>query len=263
MTAIDSFEKITLNYHSGSIPPPFAHQYSIEIARNEQGGLHAVLQLEYTDRDELAEEEIFEEGFSNEDDYSWEGELPAIWGKEIVQKLKMSTWKKKPGNKNDDSFFEIKIAHGFKTELLYPDKPKVWEILAQEIIQAVFELGKKEAPLQIAFLNGDTTGKAVTTAFTFYFANQSIEIKQLETEKKKSMDWAGGQRLLKYIFNVDYDPEKGEEKQPVKAGHYIAPGDGLWYELAPHENAGKVAREQMEKLVASLKDLSKFDKLES
>lgn len=250
--SLASFDQITLDYNSGLIPPPFCHKYKIVVTKNDQDKLKVDLSLEYLDRDELTEEEIFDEGFSMEDDFVWKGDLPIVWGQEIEKRLTATNWKKKGPQGKDGSAFKIKLQNKGTTELLYPDINKNWEILAQEIIQAVFELGKKEAPLQIKFHTQDKNIQMQHVEFTFYFAYQSIELNSTKSRQTK-MDWAAGQKLLKYIFNFDYYPENGFDELPKKSGNYISPGDGFWYELTPLSNSGKDAIERIEKLVDTLK----------
>lgn len=254
MMTISTFDELTLEYNTGIIPPPFCHKYKIIITKSNQDKLQVDLTLEYFDRDELTEDEIFDEGFSMEDDFEWKGNLPKVWGEEITKRLNATNWKKKGNRGKDGSFFKVKLQNGGTTELLYPDISKNWKILAQEIIQAVFELGKKEAPLQIKFHALDKGSQLQNIELTFYFANQKIELKP-DKSIQKSIDWAEGQKLLKYIFNFDYFPENALDNLPKEAGNYISPGDGFWYELAPLANTGKDTKERLQKLVDTLKGL--------
>ncbi len=251
MRHIETFTKITIEYITGPIPPPFCHRYKVEISKSSSEDYQVDLQLEYYDRDEITEEEIFEEGFSVDDDYSWNGNLPPVWGKEIENKLSLTNWKKKPSRSKDGSEFIIKITGDDKSEVLQPAVTRPWEIFVQEIIQAVFEMSKKEAPLQISFLPENSNKLNQKIDFTFSFAGRDLQVNSLKM-RSKSMGWGEGQKLLKFIFSIDYLPENSFEKIPKTQGNYISPGDGLWYELKPNENANKESIARIKKLIETL-----------
>ncbi len=245
------FDKITLMYNTGPIPPPFCHRYKISIEKKSADDYHVDLDLEYFDRDEITEDEIFDEGFSMEDDCTWSGNLPRVWGHRLEEKFKSTNWKKKPTFSDSGTEFLIKLSQHDKSEIIQPATSRPWEMLAQEIIQAVFELSKKEAPLHIIFVSGSSKDQRKKAEFTFSFAHQKVT---LIAQSKKNIDWEEGQKLLKYIFGFDYIPEDSFDEVPDADGNYISPGDGFWYELAPSENAKKDAVRRVEKLVETLKD---------
>ena len=247
----EAFSRITFEYNTGPIPPPFCHRYKIEISKNNAEEYKLDLEIEYYDRDEITEEEIFEEGFSLDDDYSWTGNLPRIWGQEVEKKLKLTNWRKKISRSEDDSEFIIKITDNYQSEVLQPAIIRPWEIFVQEIIQAVFEMNKREAPLQISFLPGNSNNLNQKIDFTFSFASRNFLVNSSGIDNK-SMDWTEGQKLLKFIFRIDYLPENGFEKIPETPGNYISPGDGLWYELAPFEHANKEAIAKLKQLIETL-----------
>lgn len=244
---IDIFNTLTFQYNTGSIPPPFCHQYTLTISRDDTGNYLADLDLEYFDRDEISEEEIIDEGYSIDDNYKWKGSLPKFWVEEILNMLKSSNWKKKPSPGPHGSEFVIKIDHHAKLEVIQPADTRLWEVFVQEIIQAVFELGKKESPLYISFVNKISIDQINQVEFEFSFAHRLIK-----TNKQKTIPWPVGQKLLKYIFGFDYLPENSIENIPDDPGNYINPGDGYWYQLAPNKNAGTAASEKVEKLIETL-----------
>lgn len=243
---------ISLEYNTGQIPPPFCHRYKINISKSEKGTYKIELNLEYYDRDEITEDEIFDEGFTLGDDFKWAGELPTTWGKEIEKKLSTTNWKKKNSQGNNTSEFIIKITQKNQSEILHPASTRIWEIFSQEIIQAVFELSKKEAPLLISFISESSQG--LKTDFIFSFTNRSV-LKETPQKDKISINWIEGQKLLKYIFAFDYYPENGFEKIPKIKSNYISPGDGLWYELAPKADTNEDTIVQIERLIETLNSL--------
>ena len=50
---------IVLEYDSGIVPPPYSHVFRLSLDWSK-GDLSAQLDLHYTDREELTEEEIFD-----------------------------------------------------------------------------------------------------------------------------------------------------------------------------------------------------------
>ena len=252
MKYIESYSKITFEYNTGPIPAPFCHRYKIIILKKSNNEYQVDLNLEYYGREEITEEEIVEEGFSLDDDYSWSGNLPLVWGQEIEKKLSSANWKKKPTRREDGSDFIIRLLQDKKSEVLQPASSRIWEIFIQEIIQAIFELSKKEAPLQISFLSGSSSNQSKKIDFTFSFANRAVLLDSSQKDEK-SIDWEEGQKLLKYIFNYDYLPENSLAKIPKKQSNYISPGDGFWYELKPFEHANEDSANQINRLIETLK----------
>ncbi len=249
MDPINSFDKIILMYNTGPIPPPYCHRYNINIEKKSPDDYSVDLSLEYFDRDEITEEEIFDEGFSMEDDCKWSGDLPKLWGQRLEEKFKSTNWKKKPTFDGTGREFLMKVSHHGQSETIQPATTRPWEMLAQEIIQTVFELSEKEAPLHIIFVSGSAKDQSKKADFTFSFAHQKVT---LISKNEQHIDWEVGQNLLKYIFGFDYMPEESFDEIPDTASNYISPGDGFWYELTPYENAKKDAVKRIEKLIETL-----------
>jgi hypothetical protein len=245
MSSITSFTRLEIHFDTETLPPPFSHRYKLVIEKTDDTGLFADLNLEYYGREELSDEEITDEGFSDNDNYRWSGKLPLIWTNVIDEKLQVSNWKKKTDDQNSNLF--LRINHSQGSEMLWPADKRQWETFAQELIQAIFELGKKEAPLIIQFLNIEN--KQRSYSIEYMFAERTVSISTSE-KHQKPMDWYEGQQLLKYIFSFDYLPEVAIDK-PKKQGNYISPGDGLWYELS--QTVQKGDPEKLHRLVETLK----------
>lgn len=240
-----TFDKISFQYNTGPIPPPFCYKYLLEVSIGNTGKVHGKLKLEYFDREDLTEEEIFDEGFSLEDDYHWEGVLPGAWGAEIKKKIESASWKKKLIANEDGSEFLVKLDHGGKSELLQPADSRDWEIFSQEIMQAIFELGNKEAPLIIRFFQKDGS-KQIELEIKYQFSNREVEIN--DHNARTTIDWSEGQKLIKYIFGIDYFPEHAQQTIPKNNGAFISPGDGMWYALEPEKDQARDA-EKMKRLI--------------
>jgi len=251
MLSFEAFDQLVCQFDTRTLPPPFCFRYKIIIAKTAHGPLKIKLNLEYYDREELNEEEIFDEGYTLEDNFSWQGELPDVWEEEIKRKLQSTNWKKKYSTVKNGSEFKLSIGEKDQVEDLYPAEPKIWENFCQEIIQAVFELGKKEAPLFISYVNKISNSHENEVNFKFFFSDRTIQISG-QKHSGKSLPWEEGQKLLKYIYKIDYLPENGYEKIPKKPGNYISPGDSLWYKLDLKNNKGNTPNQTISKLVETL-----------
>jgi len=191
--------------------------------------------MEYYDRDEVTEEEIVAEGFTLNDDFNWSGNLPKIWGEEILGKINHSNWKNKSNKMSTALGLIVKIEQDNISETLVPADTRSWEIFMQEIIQACFELSNKEAPLYISYADRNSATDLTEFSLTYSFAQKTILVRT-EAREDRSINWDDGRKLLKYIFGIDYTPDDGSEDIPKKVGTYISPGDGLWYCLLSGEN---------------------------
>ena len=242
MIKINPMDKIVFQYDTGPVPPPFCFRFSIELIKQESGIFHGVLALEYYDREELSQDEILDEGFTLDDDYSWTGEVPGVWSEEIERRLTRAQWKKKVAPEDDGSELAVKVVSKGVSELKHPADTDSWLIFLQEIIQVIFELSNKEAPLVIRFVSLQGS-RQERIDFNYIFARRVVEI----GENNTVLSWEEGQKLLKYIFGFDFLPENAMDKVPKRDGNYLSPGDGLWYNLM--ENASeKKAAERVKKL---------------
>ena len=64
----------TVEYETGSIPPPFNHAYVL-TGTFEDGALSVAYELTYRFREGMTEDELAERGYSEEDDVRWSGRL--------------------------------------------------------------------------------------------------------------------------------------------------------------------------------------------
>lgn len=248
MSLYNSFTKLIISFDTGPVPPPFCYRYTIDISKNESE-LKVSLNLEYYDRDEITEQEIYDEGYSLDDDYKWEGTLPEVWVNALENRLSRTNWTKKilP---DDGASLSVKISESGKSELLYPAEKRTWEILAQDIIQAIFELGKKEAPLHIEYLSVGDKNQKVGLSLKYSFSERKVEL-QTTSNRELALDWAEGQKLMQHIYFFDFMPDEAMDKIPNIQGEYVSPGDGLWYAL--NDNSEEHLAIRKKKLIETLK----------
>lgn len=243
---------IILEYHSGIVPPPFSHVFRLMLDWSKTE-LIAKLDLHYTDREDLSESEILDEGFSVDDDYHYEGPLNPIWRDSIEELLNQTKYASQIHGEG-----EINIAtliDGNEGPLKNPSNQEAWQLLAQDLIQAIYETGKKEIPLQINFrvVEKDTI---LDGFITLHFADRKVLL-QLGNQES-NLNWEYAFQLMKLIFTPDYDYDLAKEKPGNKRGIYLDCGDGLWHELSkgvinidPEFDAVRQIEEHLLKLVKS------------
>jgi len=215
---------------SENTPPPYSYAYILKGEIKEK--LHLHYQIQYTHREDLAVEEIVEEGFSLNDDLDLEGVISKDWAKQVNVLLS----KTKPSKYIESAhlnFFEIilKDKEG-KTEKIFPHNQEEWEYLCEELSQALLEERQVEQPLQIQFKK-----IAPLESIDYYliteFSKRQV-IFRYKPKKGKSREiniaWEEGKKFLELIFKPDYLTEEAQVHEPTKNGFYIHLGDALWYE---------------------------------
>ncbi|MEM9675980.1 MAG: hypothetical protein ACFB15_17655 [Cyclobacteriaceae bacterium] len=217
-----------------SVPPPYSHTYNfrLQLMPNE---VQAVYALHYTDRDELGEEEIWEEGFSEDDDFHWEGVLPEVWREVLLSLWSQTQW---IASEEVDETVEnaILIVTTFQDGLPLegvPEPTGEWEYLLQELTQAVYEAAQRERPLQIRYLQRSSEGEEYQLTLKVHFLNRMLTIIRQQPQKTEQYNpaWAEVKPLLTALYQLDYHSEQAYAKMPKISGQYIDPGDGLWYQL--------------------------------
>jgi hypothetical protein len=208
---------------SGLVPPPYA--CAVEIAIDKvHNGLNYTYELEYLDRESLSEEEIYEEGFSENDNLKFSGTLPLVW----VTAFESLYDKTKPVYltelKEEQAFWNIKTGEN----QMYPTNATSWENFLEEFKQAVLENKKVEAALHIKVKRIDEDGTAEYQIMA-EFENRKLSIMQNKIEKV--LAWNELSKLLKDYFAGELIPEKATENNPSKTGLYVDYGDGFWYQL--------------------------------
>lgn len=209
-------------FESGHVPPPYSHVYSLKLQPQETG-LAVEFSLHYTHRDELSLEEIIDEGFSEEDDYTYCGTVAAVWKGPLKDLWNHTDWMEMSAF--EDGGIMIRLG---EAEEQVPKQQEAWSFLAQEIIQAIYEQSGKEAPLLLAFMKVDKSGP-VEVELQLSFAQRKAEASV--NGQVIALSWEKTKKLLTDVYLPDYDFEHVATKKPTKRGHYIDLGDGHWFEL--------------------------------
>lgn len=217
---------LEIEFNSGVVPPPYSHIFKLKIGFGAKA-LKTSLDLIYTDREELTQEEIFDEGFTLDDDFQFNGEISKIWEKPLEDLYSKSKW---TNNHLDEEggINIIAIDRQGKKTVLVPQNQQEWQVIAQDLIQAIYETSKKELPLSLRYLIRTKTEETMIH-LTVYFAIKKVEIKT--NGKFKEGTWDKTKELLSYVFLPDYDYSKAKQQVPNHSGHFIDCGDGYWHEI--------------------------------
>lgn len=237
------FEQLIITYQTSELPPPFSYHLEIKCYPLNNH-LEVDFSQKYVDRDQVEEEEILAEGFSHDDDFHWQGKLPAVWLSHLqkeAEQLKLS---------NERSSLHLELISDQGKQSGYPKNIKDWEYLIQELTQAVFEESKKEMPLQMGLMVINEDKKRKTQWLEYSFANFAIS----DENGKPVMEWQKGQNLLQLIFMLDFDEPT---VNPPPTGIYIDPGEGLWYRLGQGANNPHPKNDVQSKLASTVKKLLK------
>lgn len=222
---------VNIRYQTQSLPPPYAYHYALEL-RAEDRAVRVRLDWKYTDRDELTDEDIEEEGFSANDDFSWEGTLPSVWKAPLHDLLLNTHWLAETASENNMLSITVEDA-GKEATGGSPHNHPAWEYFLQETVQAVYEAAQREHPLQLAYLVIHKDGKPVELRWKASFLYRRFTFANLSNgqQAEQSVPWQQLHSLLQAWYVPDYHPEKAERSAPRQVGDYVDPGDGRWYRL--------------------------------
>ena len=221
----NTYTGLVLEYDSGIVPPPYSHAFRLALDWSK-GNLSATLDLHYNEREELSEQEILDEGFTVNDDFSYKGSLNDVWIKPLQQLYEKSRWTNK--DIEDGGITVSPLEKGKDEGVKIPGNQEEWQLMAQDLIQAIYETVKKEAPLQVHYrlVENDRT---VDCNITVRFSDREVIFEQ--DGESRTINWEYAIQLMKLVFTPDYHYEMAKEEPGKKRGAYIDCGDGFWHEL--------------------------------
>ena len=232
VTNSHSIRQIDIVFETLSVPPPYSHQYTFQL-RFEKDAVQVKYELQYTDRDELTEEEVWEEGFTPEDDYHWQGGLPQVWQATLLEHWGTTEWIAPEEAKNtpENALLITTVSDDEGQQVGIPKLQARWEYLLQELTQAVYEAAQREHPLQLRYLERKGATEALSLTLRASFLQRSLEVDYTEGghTHHETPSWSTLEPLLNTIYLLDYDSEKATTKPPTRSGQYLDPGDGHWY----------------------------------
>ncbi len=216
------------------LPPPFCYYYHL-TGRVVKGSLQVEFSWVYHNREDLTEEEITDEGFTGNDDFSWKGSLHEEWLRQWKKKLSGT----KPAAAPAETEPYLHITAEGTGQILFRGHPRnlsEWEYFLQEFIQAIYETAGKEAPLRLHFRRVAQGAGAAEAGIEVNFSDRSVKITGKKKGSTPGLTWEEMQQELQSIYGLEYDAEAALPKAPGQPGYYLDLGEGQWYEL------GKSAR---------------------
>ncbi len=231
----------SLKYQTAeNVPAPFAHAIEIngEIVQNQAGNnplggtpqLSFSFELTYLDRNELTEEDLAEEGFTLNDDFSWKGTLPKIWANIVFGNLKSAKVLYIKELEPHQEFWEI----DFDGKTFYPKDTEQFKYLIEELQQAVFEKAKREAPLKLTYLKNQA-GENFEVIIIASFVERNVSFQKINfnevQDDTKMVAWEELNFILKNTFSGDFVDEFALKNRPAHKGLFLNIGTELWYEV--------------------------------
>ncbi len=197
------------------VPAPFSYEILFEFSSEN----NINFQMNYTGREDLTEDEILNEGFSENDDFVWKGKLNAIWLAEADTLLSKSDKR--------NTLADQEIILRAKNIDFAPRNYKEWSLLIQDLIQAVFETSGKEKPWQMD-LQIIKNGKKDVQKMEVSFAKMEVDFAYGSVK----MDWNKAKKMMELIYLGDFDEAKSSTKSPQKEGVYLCFDQLTWYKLS-------------------------------
>ncbi len=243
------FRTLHIRYQSArSLPAPYANFYTLTARPTATGGVEVEFQITFPDRDEIDDDELMAEGYTQDDDFQWAGRLPDTWRtalSQLVDQTRLRPLDEDALNENDD-FFELSLVDGNGTNRQgQPRNLDEWAYLAQELMQAAYEAGGREAAFDLHFMDlTDPKGdREVNLSASFADRTVEAELIQGRSERRKTLPWAELHRIMRVIYSVDFDPNTALLQRPRHDGQFINLGSDEWYDTRPFPEIGQLFRE--------------------
>jgi hypothetical protein len=238
-----------------TVPAPFSHYSTFKLFIDSESKLKVDFSINYIDRNELSEEEILDEGFTMDDNYSWKDVVPAIWIGEFQEILSASHIIRKREEKEFEDFVEIEFEEDGKRVTVYPVNKEKWAYFLQEFMQAIFEASGRENPFELTYLHMDENTETQID-LKASFAEKTFMLSK-NRGSNQNLDWKELQRVMDTIYRAGFLEELALEKKPVKKGKYLSAGDGLWYQLGVAVVETTAKSKDLPKIEALFESLSK------
>jgi hypothetical protein len=216
----ETFEIVTFTYSPANMPPPFSYEVAIDCIPEEKV-LQVHFDMQYTHRNEVDKEEVIAEGFTGDDDFSWQGNLPAVWLENLAKHLQHLRLTEK------QSHVSIQIKEKSIIKKGSPENLKPWEYFIQELMQAILEKAEREMPLQIGIMIEEQNNKSKIQWLELSFAQFKVK----DEKGYEIMSWLHGKELMELIFMLDFEDPDPKVQNNRPPGIYLDPGDGLWYQV--------------------------------
>jgi hypothetical protein len=211
------------------VPAPYSNFQTIKLQLVSEDDLSVDFSIKYTDREDLEEDEILDEGFTTDDDFNWKGAVPSNWITEFVKIYTSSKIIRQREEKEFEDFVEIEIEENDKRVTVYPVDKERWVYFLQEFMQAILETSGRELPFELTYLDYDAEPKS-EVALKASFATKLFTMSE-NGGAPKQLDWGFLQKVMDTVYRAEFVYDSAVESKPVKKGKYLYIGDQLWYQL--------------------------------
>lgn len=232
-----SFKHLQIRYQTArSLPAPYAYFYTLTARPTANGSLDIDFSITFPDRDDIDDDELMAEGYTRDDDFGWAGRLPNAWQRaltDLVDKTRLRPLVEDDLHE-DDPFLELTIAlpNGQQAQGTPRGNVDDWLYLVQELMQAAYEAGGREAAFMLHFL--DTDGSSpLEIDLIASFAERSIQVKRIQkpNEQQKTIPWSRLSSIMEEVYRHDY-PDEPLLKRPRQAGQWLNLGADEWYNIS-------------------------------
>lgn len=230
-----SFSSLQIRYQTArSLPAPYAYFLTLTARPSSDRTVGIDLAITYPDRDDIADDELIAEGYTRDDDYSWEGQLPEAWLMsltDLIAKIRLQ-----PSNEDDlgddDDFWDVAISTSNGNRHGSPQQTDEWQYLLQELIQATYEVSGRERPFELTYLHGSSMDE-VEVQVTASFAKRSVTVLRIQNRQQSSqtMPWETLQKLMSQVYAHEFNPDEAQTKRPDRVGHWLKLGPAEWYNI--------------------------------
>jgi hypothetical protein len=231
-------------YYNTSIDVPAPYCYEVQMGiENESDTLKIDFKMQYTHRDELDDEEIINEGFSLDDDFSWQGTVDQVWATELDNLLSRTDKRHIP---TDEDIIVKETNRSFA-----PHNYKDWNFLLQDLIQAVFETSGKEKPWEMDIIVIEKDKKDIQK-MKVLFSKREVDF---SFGSNINMDWQRSKKFMEQIYLGEFDETKASDRKPNRDGIYLSFDETNWYQLGVAITGPNGNKSYVNKLGAELERL--------
>lgn len=156
------------------------HSYTVDIqAKPTEKGMAISINQHFFGREDLPNGEVEAEGFSADDDFTWEGELPPIWSRILAQEFdNLNLIATQPEQ------LEVVITHNGERKAGVPTNVSEWIFLAEQLTQACLEASGKEEPMELVLGKLEKSNFFEHARLVWYFPEQELVAEFLNGGKK-------------------------------------------------------------------------------
>ena len=235
-------DKLTIFYHTASdIPAPHCFSVKAEIHILTKEKMQVAVEQIFTDREEIPKEEIEAEGFSLDDDFIWEGILPAIWQEYMQHLLIESAFE--PG-----SGIRVTILKNVSPEPQKPAFENNWVQFVEELIQACLEQSGRELAMELVLGRLEKNNFFEHARVVWLFPERKAIAEILKGEKKefKGIEWTDSQKEIQGWIEKEAASEDLYQLPKRKGWFWLLNGE-IWLPFQKNQN-GKVWNWVLEKV---------------